>query len=358
MLKKIIKIYPGLLVLLFVLALLVSIFSLGNYWDWMFPYFRSGLNNIFSERYAWIPANLGSPLGYSSVFYFGWFLLLIKSILFFASNEVLQLIIVGSVLIASGVLAYRLLDRPEKNKLQLLLLSAVVVFNPAIFYKLFAGHVAYLYSYAILISLITFLLYGMRRKPLHYIMLGLFLGFVGFQVQFFVFTAIILCLYFLFAGRQYFKLGYLWLTLIVALLINLPWLSNFLAGANAVSTVSQGAGRAAFSGAMFANPQRILSLTFSSATGIQYVYPKPALALFGLFSLLTIVSLLYYLFVVRRRGGNTEDVNFRERDGRILFVSFCCFHPSCFFPSFKVFPFHFFSPFCYLLLFSQWLYSK
>src|SRR5690349_7970965 len=48
--------------------------GVGQYWDWSFPYFRDQMDTLFTNKdSAWVSANMGSPLGYSTDYFLRFF---------------------------------------------------------------------------------------------------------------------------------------------------------------------------------------------------------------------------------------------------------------------------------------------
>lgn len=286
--EKLLKFLP----LLFFLAIFTFIFvifreGVGNNWDWNFPYFREHEWNLFVKYFsAWSPTGFGQGLGYSSSAYFG-FVQAITGL--FAQPEVAQAVIVAGLLGGSAtVLFFHLRDR---GKLLAITVAAAAVFNPAIFYKLLAGHLNYLFGYSVFICLITCLLTTLdtfSRKRI--VFLGVLFGLSITQIQFLVFSLITLISFAVFRSDRL-----SWKALVAILLIggslHLYWLLPILAGSSSVSELSSVAKTDSFPDLMAAGWKSIAVFTFSAATFIKDFYPKILLVFMGLLYPLTAYAL-------------------------------------------------------------------
>lgn len=257
-------------------------YGLGMFWDWNWPLFRDHLGLVFTNQSAsWTDSNLGSPMFYNSSFYSNYFLSLFK----YTSLQPETCLYLFLTLTASATsFGVYLIAKKKLSPWISFIFGLLVVLNPAYLYKLLAGHISYLISLAIFVYFIYFLYYKFKNNFKSATVLGLLLAFVGVQIQFFILALIVLAVYYILNIKR-FKARYLILILMLALLINLPWLSNFLIGANSVSGISGQAGDIAFNGASRTSLLRIATLTFSDATLIKYLYPKYIFGFFGLFSL-------------------------------------------------------------------------
>lgn len=282
-----------------------------NFWDWSFPYFTSKLANFFGGGFktCWDPFNLGQPSSYYSGYYLD-FLLSRLSYLRFLKTEFILGMIILFLLVVIVLIGKKLVEKRERYLFVLLF-----VFNPAIYYKMLAGHLNYYFSYLIYIYLIFFLLRKYKPNLVSSVCLGLILAFVGFQIQFYIIAAITLGIFFL-VNRKKFSVKHLLCSYLIVLLVNLPWLSNFLVGANKISSVSGHASSESFSGSMFASPLRVITMAFASATNIQYVYSQIWLMFFGLVTTVIFLVSLYYLIVIRRKPEIVDQAD----DKRIIFL--------------------------------------
>ncbi|MCX6808587.1 MAG: hypothetical protein NTW50_02885 [Candidatus Berkelbacteria bacterium] len=287
---------------------------LNNYWDWSFPYFTAQIANFFGGAFktSWNSFDLGQASSYASNFYLNFVLSLLSHLKFLKSETILLLILL--LLLVFVVLAARKLVDMKDRYIFILLL----VLNPAIYYKLLAGHLDYYISYLFFIYLIYYLLRKYRPNFSSAILLGLILAFIGVQIQFHIFALITLILFFA-CNREKFSLKYLSLSYLIVFLVNLPWFSNFLIRATHVSGASSHAGSESFLAEMFASPIRIVTMVFSNATNIQYIYSRSFLIFYGLVTLAIIFASLYYLFFLRKK---TEIVP-KEEDRKIVFLMFC-----------------------------------
>lgn len=268
---------------------------IGNYWDWAFPFFEKQLQ-YYPGFFSWSSfSSCGSAMNYFTSYYFN--IVISKLNLLFSNTETIVLLL----LFVTIFLYLFYINRIINTKI----ISLVAVFSTVMFYKLLAGHYSYIISLVIFAGFLHWLLNNYKKNLQSAVILGLFLAFVGAQIQFFVFAGITLLIFFL-LSKEKFKFRYFALSLIIAFLVNLPWLSNYLIGANSVTATSNKATEMLFGDSSFASPLRILSMTFSVGTNIQYIYAKPWLAYFGIFSILTICSVLYY-FYARRKISEKND---------------------------------------------------
>jgi len=206
-------------------------------------------------------------------------------------------------------------------------LGLAVILNPAMVYKLSSGHIYYLISLPVFLGLIYFVTTKIKKSVWSYLLLGMILAFVGAQIQFFAFAVILLIIYFLF-NKDKFSIKYSILSVFVALLINLPWLSNFLTGSNTVSNFASNAASDSFEGAMRAKFLNVILLAFSDATTIKYYFTRPEFAIFGLFSLIAVAVIISKFFQKKPEDKFTMPALW------ILFVllSTGFFHSISFFP--------------------------
>ena len=296
--RKLFTIFPALVFFIIYVAVFSPSFKgIGNFWDWGTPFFRNHFQNI-SNNYSWQDSNLGSSTGYVADLFYTHVIYLLNYIRFQT-----EMIIYSTIILSLALFSYFFyvsVGKAAINRYFAYLLGMSVVLCPAIFYKLLAGHLTYLVSLVIFLGLIYFMLAKFKKNFFSYILLITILSFVGAQIQFFVFAAIFLLIYFLF-NREKFSWKYCWLLIIIPFLINLPWLSNFLVGANSVSATSQGAIQMLFADSAFASPMRIFFMIFSPATDIQYAYDRWMLIYFGIFTVMVYGSIAYYYARIRNK---------------------------------------------------------
>jgi hypothetical protein len=268
--------------------------GIGNYWDWTVPYFSHQWWPAFVSQFSsWQSNGLGSPMPYQSWFSF-------QAILAFLGTashlkpEYFIIIMLSLILSLTSFAGY-LLFRSKAGFWLSLLAALALMINPAIYYKLLAGHVNYLFSYMIFLWLIYFLVVKLDPKKFtDTLVLGLLFAFVGVQIQFIFFTLLFCLIFFLFQ-KEKFRLIQVASAFGIALLVNLPWLSNYLLGVNSIASNSGGAANVAFLGSMETSIARIGIMAFSSATQIAQVYPKWALAFFGVLTLAVVCGSIYFL---------------------------------------------------------------
>jgi hypothetical protein len=277
------------LILIYFLTYLGALFSLrkgiGNYWDWNFPYFAEHIQNFFlNKSFAWTDIGLGSPLGYSSDYFLRLFLSIFKinpEILLFSF-----LLIIFSV----GSYFVYLLCKNKTNQPISFLLGLLAFLNPAIFYKILAGHLNYIFSYFMFIILIYFAIKIYDNSLKNTVVLGLLFAFVGSQIQFFIFSIIFLILFAII--KKKINIRNFSLIIIITLLLNLFWLSNFVFGVLDLQETSNIASGGSFKDSMSSSVLNILNFNFSKASLISRIYPSTFLNYFSLIFILVPLSLL------------------------------------------------------------------
>jgi hypothetical protein len=299
--------------------------GIGQFWDWGWPYFREHIANIFwNHSLSWTDFNLGRPLAYASDY---WARLLLATTEFLPlQSETIICILLVAIASISSYIAY-LISIKKSGFVLSIVIGLITILNPAFLYKLVSGHTDYLISYPIFVGLIYYLQNKLKKDPRSYLFLGLLLAFVGAQIQFFAFALIFILVFFI-VKREIFSWKYSLSTIFIALLINLPWLSNFLVGANQVSNFSNQAASVSFEGAMRAKIQNVLLLAFSDATTIKYYFNKPEFVFMSLFSLAIIALIAIYL--TKRKSSEKTALSLLWIIFTLLSTGF--FHSITFFP--------------------------
>lgn len=270
--------YFGAFVVFYMVLFLPGIKGIGGYWDWSFPYYNEHLGQVFNaQSSSWLLRSNGTTLSYSPDFY----LRLMFS--FFKHLSVQpELLLYGFLVLTFAIgsyAAWRLATSYDINKLLAVLIALVIFINPLMLYKLLAGHINYYPSLTLLILVALFVRTRGVASPKSGLLLGLLLAFVGLQIQFFLLAALLLAAYLIF-NRGFVKLRYIMLALVTALIINMPWLSNFIVGASNASEVSQRAQQISLSASGLSDFQTQFQLSFSSSTHISKIYPTVLLAMF------------------------------------------------------------------------------
>ncbi len=324
----------ALYTIIFAIIFIPYIKGIGNFWDWGWPVTNEDISNIFwNSSYSWTDFNLGRPLVYAAD-YWGRLVLASLELLPLRSETSIYLLLTAISTISSYLLY--LIVRKRSGIFLSLIIGILAIINPAFLYKLVSGHLDYLISYPIFIGLIYFIFCKFKKDLKSYIVLAILVALVGFQIQYFVFALLFLILYFIFKKEQ-FSIKYSIISATIAISINLPWLSNFLMGANKVSSISGRASSVSFEGAMSAKIQNILVLAFSDATTIKYYFSKPEFLYFGVISLiiLTIVA----IFITKHKTRNSSDELIMSTMWLILALL-----STGFFHAIKVVPFSTLSP--------------
>ena len=202
--------------------------GIGQYWDWSLPYYRDQLGYFFWRAAdSWIASDFGSVMGYKSDTLLRWV----------ASNLVIiplemEYIIYGALVICfslGSLMAYQLCRNFKISPLPAFLVSLILFINPAIFYKMVAGHYLYFISFNIFLVLIWFL-HSQHKKTFNsHLALGLLLGLISPQLQFLIFGYLYLIVWLLF-NRKKIDFRYLIVTVITSVLCNLTWIYNFIFG--------------------------------------------------------------------------------------------------------------------------------
>lgn len=288
--------------LFFAVVLLPGIKGMGQYWDWTFPYYSDHLGNMFlRDMNAWSDINLGKLMSYNSSYYF-YFIIYLISFLKLPTEIVLYLIVV--ILLALISYFSYLIAKRYTSGFLCYLLPLLVVFNTALLYKIVAGHLAYLASFVLFVYLFFFLLEKFRGKLRDYFIVAVIMAFSGVQIQFFAINILVLIVYFIF-NKKYTRFKYLLLLSIVTILINLPWLSNFIVGVNSVSGSAEYATMNQFPGLSVANPIWVFTFLFSKATIIKYFYPKLVYLFFS-----AIYLFVFYFYWKRKKKIAEKDKKF------------------------------------------------
>jgi hypothetical protein len=271
--------------------------GVGQFWDWSFPYFSDQLDMLFANKSSsWTSANMGTPLGYAS----DYFLRFAISMFSFLPTEVVRYGLLVAVF-AAGALAMYLLARRHTTNWLAFLLGLAAFINPAMFYKYTAGHFNYMVSLTLFLFFIYFLFYKFQKNARSAVIIGLFFGLLGFQIQFFVIAGIFLLVYFLF-NRKLLSFKYLLIMLAIPLLLNLVWLSNFVSGAANVAETGAQAAKVTFKAMSGTDFLSVFTFSFSKATLLSKFYVFYEL----LWNAMLFVFLLWLL--VKEKKKETFDV--------------------------------------------------
>ncbi len=281
------KLAALLYVLFFAVLLSRAARGVGQYWDWVFPYYPDQIGNFFARAAeSWTRDANGSPLGYST----DYLLRFVISLFRFVQPELLLYLVLVVTFSIGAYVTYLIAHRHTKGALAFLL-GLVAFVNPVIFYNFTAGYVDYLVSYTAFIYLTYFLLYRFRADLRSAVVVGLLVTIIGVQIQLFAVAAALIVMFFLFRSED-FRWKYLLVMGGLPVLISLVWLSNFLFGGANLSEVSGSAAKATFKGLADSNYLNIFGFSFAKATLISRFYSVYELLLYGLFFTLIVVLLL------------------------------------------------------------------
>ncbi|MGF7229543.1 MAG: carbohydrate binding domain-containing protein [Candidatus Saccharibacteria bacterium] len=284
--------------------------GVGQYWDWSFPIFRGQIGNLFARSdMSWTSGQMGSPLGYVS----DYFVRLVVSMIRFLQPETL---LYGLIVLLFAVSAYGVykIVRPRTNRWIAVLLGFVALVNPTMFYKYTAGHFDYFVSYAVFIYLIYYLFYKFKPDLRSAVVVGLFFAFVGAQIQFFAFTAILLALYFVINRKQW-QLRYVAVVAGLPIAVNLIWLANFADRAASVASISGTATKGAFATTSSTDFLNVFNFRFSTATLISRFFGTHQLLIYT-----ALLSLAVALFA--RTWRKQKDANALLLLGLIVVMAF------------------------------------
>ena len=281
------KLAALLYVVIFAILLSHAVQGVGQYWDWVFPYYPDQVGNFFTRASeSWTRDANGSPLGYST----DYLLRFVISIFNFVPPEWLLYAILVLTFSVGAYVMYLVGRRHTKSWLAFLL-GLVAFINPVIFYNFTAGYVDYLVSYTAFIYLAYFLLYRFRPNLRSAVIVGLLVTIIGVQIQLFAVAAVLIALFFVFRPED-FRWKHIPVMSGVPALISLIWLSNFISGGADLSQVSGSAAKATFKGLADSNYLNIFSFSFAKATLISRFYGFYELLLYGLFFTFIVVLLI------------------------------------------------------------------
>ena len=271
--------------------------GIGQYWDWSFPYYAEQVGNFFGRASeAWTPLAQGSPLGYSSDYFVRW----VISLFGWLQPEWLLYGLLVTLFTVGGFGVYIIARHHCKPGIAFLLGLAAFV-NPTMFYKFTAGHIDYLISYVLLIYMVWFLLHRFRPNFRSAVVVGLLWALIGAQIQFLAIAGGLIVMYFIFRPDMW-RWKFLAPLLLLPLLGNAVWLSNFAFGGADIAAISGEATKGTFRAASNSEYLNSFNFSFSKATLINKFYGVYELLLYGLLFVLMVVALLKY------KGKQMEDV--------------------------------------------------
>ena len=264
--------------------------GIGNIWDWVFPYFQDSISNYFFIKYmAWTEVNLGSALSYSSDYFLRFFVSLTY---FLGINPEHIIFIYLIVLFSIGSFGVYLIFRKYLTNFKSCILGMSVFLSPALFYNILGGFFNYYFSFVLFIYLIYFLLYYYKGTIRETVFVAIIFSFIGSQIQFFIISFIFIVIYFIFYKERFRKINAM-LFIFIVLLINLPWISNFITGNASIENLSDKANEVSFQNSYQQDSLSIFSLVFSKATQIRRFYTLPYQLFFILFFVVSLFPLLF-----------------------------------------------------------------
>lgn len=269
--------------------------GMGFYWDWGLPYYAEDFQHLFTPfRYAWHEYQFGQPMSYHTDLFFRWAAQWLGYLPFTAERIVYGLHVGVLVLIAvctSGILR-KLGARPLLSWL----LAAVTMVSPALTYKVAAGHIYYLIAFACWLGMLWLVTTWPTLRLQSALALGVLGGLATIQSQFLLFVPVTL-LALVVTGRVQ-KPRWLWVSLAVGLLLNLPWMIGFLNGTVGAVAVNGRSLSQSFDALGTTSLGEIFQMTYSQATTLGMLMSP----LFRGLAMLVSVLALFQLFQKSRAG--------------------------------------------------------
>lgn len=273
----------------------------GHNWDGTYHLFRSQFPDIGRSYFSvWSSADLGASIGYASGSLYG----LILGFLHITGLETQwqQYIYLVALLAAIAYLCRLIIARYIDGGLLPLLFSLACVLNPAVFYKLLAGHTIYLTGLVFFLALVYYMLHFYQALPRNSLVAGLLTALSMVQIQFAIFSTLVLALYIIMQNRKRW-LANLGLSLLVIVLIHGYWLVPLLTNSDHILDLSNKAKTDYFASLISTTLPRVWTFLFSGATFIHYFFPYWFQALSGL-----IVVYIFVLFLKNKK--RDPDVSF------------------------------------------------
>lgn len=286
------------LIVIFAIIFLPLWHGAGNNWDWLTPYFSSQSSNILLRQLsAWHPSGLGQPMSYLP----GLLSNLIDFIILstkIAPEYYTYMFLVALFGAGSFTTYYYWKD---KSWYLAIVLALITYLNPAIFYKLLAGHLLYLVGYTFFTILFNFLLCRYRADKRSAVIVGLLIALSGIQVQFLVFSSLAVLVFLVTNPASRWRWPQLATIALIPVLFHSYWLIQFFTGGINLSGVSSITGVNTFVALGHAGLREIANLSFSSATFIRSFYTKPTLWMLAFFWLFPLGALIVNRKVSKRQ---------------------------------------------------------
>ncbi len=267
----ILRLWPYLsIIIVYVTLFLPTIHGIGQYWDWSFPVFKSDMPNLYDYKSAsWNESGQGSILGYSSDIYLRYAISHIP----FLQPEYVRYVLLVAIFSLGTYFMYKISVR-KLPAAYALLVSFLVLINPAIFYKLTAGHFNYIFSFTIFIGILFVLIRYGNNTYVKAVLLGIALAIVGAQIQFFFFTAFLFLLFSVIAKNNV-HFRFIVVSIIIGVLLHAIWILPFLVtGSGDVVAIAANAKVVSVARSMRQNYIDTFTLVFSQATQLSNFMPK------------------------------------------------------------------------------------
>jgi hypothetical protein len=303
----------------FSLFFLQIIRGIGGVWDWNTPLTSADLVRSFTNQlWAWQPYNLGTPISYNSDYYYRAFTGFTGYLRILPEHLLYAILTVSCTAICFGGW---LIMRRTMSGWPALFLAFGLVINTAITYKILAGHTYYLISFALFVLLYGFLTGRYRGGVSQNIFIGMICAFIGVQIQFFIFTAVMLMLV-LWQRRKQIRMGLsLVIIPVLVVLINAPWLISFFSGATSLGAIAAVAQQQSFDNIGLGSFTGVLRGTYTIATSLDRLIPSYAQIL-----QIAVTGALYFVigwYGFRRISKNHQEAGSEVTTVNIWLIALC-----------------------------------
>ncbi len=317
--KKFLKIFKYetfnaflIFLLMFAVLFITLVQGVGQYWDWNFPYFQDDIKYFFETNSSvWTQLDLGKPLSYSSDYFFRF---IISKFDFLEPEYILYSLIITIFASVATIIYKTIRSNTKLNIFNAYLLSSATLLNPAIFYKLNAGHINYLVAFVFFALLIYFLLCRYKRNYQSNLIVGLIIGASAIQIQFLVFSVFFLLTYVIFNTYKI-HIKSLVLIVLMPILVNLVWITNFITGANSAANLSAKAGEVTVASSRATELSSVFNLEFSSATQLTKYFSNIELVILGG------IFVVFILILILVKKQNTSTIIFNVNLLTYIFLS-------------------------------------
>lgn len=288
--NRLLAVWP--FIFFFILILAVFWGGVGQFWDWDFPLFKSHIDNFALQHLpSWETYQFGEPQAYMPALI--WYLFVGLLGIIPLEPEHLLALIVAAILTVIYWFSYKILSGYlPRQRWATWVLALFVTLNPAIFYKLLAGHIPYLLGFAFFLALAYYISQRQQRGNYSALVVGFLWALSGVQVQFLIFSTILITTHWL-INKEKFSWKQIFISMLIVVSTHSYWLVNFFNGATNLYSVSQGAEVATFDSLSSAPFFNVFTSTFTSATFIHRFFTMPHQFVSILLYLTTFVGLFF-----------------------------------------------------------------